>query len=395
MLILFWASFVLIAYVYLGYPLVLWLAAPKSAHPVPRAHQEPTVSVIVAAHNEESCIDAKLRNLLALDYPRNKIEILIGSDGSSDRTDDIVRRYEREGVGLVSFPQQHGKSAMQNSLAAFSSGTILVFTDADCLLAPSALTRLLSHFADPRVGLVSACPRFRNTAESAITGNEGVYLRYETWIRERESALGVLAVASGSLFAVRRSLWQPLAPHFGDDFVLPLRVLRAGFANRLDNSVIASTDLSQSSSAAMFRMKTRIIAKDFRALLANRDLLNPFRYGAASLALWSHKLLRWLVPYFLLGIFVADASLLAAFPYRLILALQSAFYLLALIGLFLGNRLNRGPWSIPMSFCLVNFAALIGTLQAFAGRSSGAWTPERRSSLAPDLRSPSPTRVAK
>ncbi|GEM_PF-384538 len=395
MLILFWTSFALVAYVYFGYPLVLWLAARKRPRPLRRANPPPTVSIIVAAHNEESCIEAKLRNLLALDYPHGKVEILIGSDGSSDRTEEIVRRYQSEGVGLVSFPQQHGKSPMQNSLVAFSSGAILVFTDADCLLAPSAVTQLLDHFADPRVGLVSACPRFRNTAESAITGNEGVYLRYETWIRERESSLGVLAMASGSLFAIRRSLWQPLAPHFGDDFVLPLRVLRAGFVNRLDTNVIAATDLSQSSPAAMFRMKTRIIAKDFRALLAHRDLLNPLRYGSVSVSLWSHKVLRWLVPYFLLAIFAANTSLLSASPYRLILVLQSGFYLLALSGYFFGNRLTRRSWSIPMSFCLVNFAALIGTLRACAGRPSGAWTPERRSPPTPDLRSPSPTRVAK
>jgi glycosyltransferase involved in cell wall biosynthesis len=395
MLTLFCASVAAIIYVYIGYPLLLWFRVFGRNPAFHSARAQPSVSVIVAAHNEESCIEEKLRNLLAIDYPRGRVEILIGSDGSSDRTEDIVRRFAAEGVGLVSFPQQHGKSAMQNSLAALASGDILAFTDADCRLMPDALSHLVQSFADPRVGLVSACPRFRNASESAVTGNESVYLRYETWLRQRESNLGLLAMASGSFFAVRRSLWQPLAPHFGDDFVLPLRVLRAGLFNRVDARVISVTDLSQTGPASMFRMKCRIISKDFRALLAHRDLLDPFRYGATAVALWSHKLMRWLVPYFLVALLAANGQLLGRGVFRDFFLLQLAFYAAAVIGLCAGARRNRLPWTVPMSFCLVNFAALVGTLIALAGRSSGAWKPERRPSQALDIHSSSPSRVIK
>jgi cellulose synthase/poly-beta-1,6-N-acetylglucosamine synthase-like glycosyltransferase len=383
MLILFCACVAVIAYVYFGYPLLLWLGAIGRRELVRREFAAyPLISIIVAAHNEESCIEEKLLNLLALDYPRDRVEILIGSDGSSDRTEAIVRRFAREGVGLVSFPQQHGKSAMQNSLVAAACGEILVFTDSDCLLPRAAVSRLLENFADPRVGLVSACPRFRNASETAVTGNESLYLRYETWLRQRESELGVLAMASGSLFAVRRSLWQPLAPHFGDDFVLPLRVIRAGTINRIDSRVVAFTSLSQTRAAGMLRMKSRIVSKDFSALLAHRDLLNPLRYGSASTALWSHKLLRWLVPYFLLGLLTSNALLLARPCMSAFLYLQIVFYAAALIGFASRNRRTRLPWQVPMSFCLVNFAALVGTAKALAGRSSGVWKPERRPTAA-------------
>ena len=182
---------------------------------------------------------------MALDYPRDLVEILIGSDGSSDRTEDIVSTFAHEGVGLISFPQQQGKSAMQNGLVAAASGEILVFTDADCLLSPDALSLLVENFADPRVGLVTARPHYVNGSETSITENESLYLRYETWLRERESERGILAVASGSLFAMRRSLWQPLDPTLSDDFVLPLRVAKAGMLNRLDMRVSAVTRLSQ------------------------------------------------------------------------------------------------------------------------------------------------------
>lgn len=396
MLTVFCACVAVIAYVYFGYPSLLWLGVigrRESARREPAAH--PLVSIIVAAHNEESCIEEKLLNLLALDYPRDRAEILIGSDGSSDRTEEIVRRFAGEGVGLVSFPQQHGKSAMQNSLAALASGDVLVFTDADCLLPRAALSQLLEHFADPRVGLVSACPRFQNASETAITENEGLYLRYETWLRQRESDRGLLAMASGSLFAVRRSLWQPLAPTFGDDFVLPLRVIRAGMINRIDSRVVAFTHLSQTRAASMLRMKSRIVGKDFRALLAHRDLLNPFRYGAVSIALWSHKLLRWLVPYFLVGVLASNALLLARPDFRLFFWLQAGFYAAAAVGFASASGRSRLPWHVPMSFCLVNFAALVGTAKAFAGRTSGIWKPERKAARAGNFRSATPSRGIK
>ncbi len=396
MLVLFCASFSVIAYVYFGYPLLLWLGALGHHQSIRSScSQLPLVSIIVAAHNEESCIEEKLRNLLSLDYPRDRLELLIGSDGSSDRTEEVVRRFAREGVGLVSFSQQHGKSAIQNSLAAHASGEILVFTDADCLLPPAALSHLIEHFADPRVGLVSACPRFCNASETAVTGNESLYLRYETWLRRRESNLGLLAMASGSLFAMRRSLWQPLAPHFGDDFVLPLRVIRARMLNRIAPRVVAATNLTQNRPSSMLRMKSRISSKDFRALLAHRDLLNPFRYGATAVALWSHKLLRWLIPYFLIALLATNACLLASSYFRAVFALQLAFYGAALIGFCLRNRRTRIPWSVPMSFCLVNFAALVGTIKALAGRASGIWQPERRPPHAPDFRSAAASRVNK
>lgn len=392
--ILFDACLCIVAYIYFGYPLMVWLGAIGRPCSFDLAAGHPSVSVIVAAHNEESCIEEKVRNLLALDYPRNLVEILIGSDGSSDQTEEIVRRFEREGVGLISFPQQHGKSAMQNSLIAYASGEILIFTDADCLLPPDALSHLTEHFADPRVGLVTGAPRFRNCSDSPVAANESAYLQYETCLRQRESDLGLLAMASGALFAMRRSLWQPIDPRFGDDFVLPLRVLRAGLLNHLDQRVVVSTNLSQTSAAAMLRMKTRIIAKDFSALLAHRDLLNPSRHGATAIALLSHKLLRWFIPYFLLVMLATNICLFSTPTFRFIFGMQIAFYSAALIGSFAHQRIRHPMFSIPTSFCVVNLAALIGTTKALAGRSSGAWKPDRSAAPSADLRVPAPTQVA-
>lgn len=376
--VIFVSSASLIAWVYFGYPLALSMGLLGRRKRLVRAAFTPTISIIIPAHNEESGIEAKLRNLLALEYPREKVEILVGSDGSADRTQEIVERFAGEGVGLVSFPQQQGKSAIQNGLVALASGEILVFTDADCLLSVNALRCIIENFADPRVGLVTGHPHYVNSDETPTARNEGLYLRYETWLRKQENDRGLLAMASGSLFAMRHSLWQPLDPNLGDDFLLPLRVARLAMRNVIDARVAACTHLSQNRPSTMFGLKVRIIGKDFRALLANRVLLNPFPFGATAIALWSHKLLRWFIPYFLLAVLASNCLLLDAPLLQIALAVQLFFYATAIVGLALRGHTNRFPWSISMSFCVVNAAALLGTLKCLAGRTSGIWVPDRK-----------------
>lgn len=386
--ILFWASLGLIAWVYFGYPLALksgLLGYPNRsclANPSDDAAGEtggswPELSVIIPAHNEEAGIEAKLRNLLDSDYQRERLEILVGSDGSSDRTQQIVERFRDAAVGLLSFPQHRGKSAIQNGLVEIASGSILVFTDADCLLPRDALRRLIAHFSDSRVGLVTGAPRYRDAIKTATAANEGVYLRYETWLRKLESERGLLTMGSGSLFAIRRSLWQPLASNEGDDFALPLRVARAGLLNVLETRACPSTELAQDDPRAMLGLKIRIVSKDCRALVENSNLLNPFCYGAVAVGLWSHKLLRWLVPYFLVAMLASNLLLIHQFFFRIALALQVAFYAAATLGLAAHGKVRGAALSVPMSFCTVNLGAALGVAKALAGRVSGAWKPER------------------
>lgn len=393
MLIAFCICLAMIAWVYFGYPLALRLGLLGRRKPFERGGDWPLVSVIIAAHNEEPSIQAKIENVLASDYPRERIEILVGSDGSSDGTEDIVRQFAAEGVGLISFPRQQGKSAMQNGLAAAASGEILVFTDADCLFSRDALGSIAGNFADASVGLVTARPRYENASETSVTENESLYLRYETWLRRQESERGILAMASGSLFAMRRSLWRPLDPNLGDDFAFPLDVAEAGMRNVLEPRATVLTRLSQNQPRSMLRMKVRIISKDLRALLAHRALLNPARHGALAVSLWSHKLLRWLVPYALLGMLASNLCLLEQPWFRAALAFQAAFYLCALAGFARRGRPLVFPWTVPMSFCLVNFAALLGTLKCFTQAGSGRWEPERKGpAAARTMETPAPPR---
>ena len=375
---LFWLFAFVVIYVYFGYPLLLKLRLLGTSTEWLRGEAKPLISVIVAAHNEESVIEAKLKNLLSSDYPRECVEVLIGSDGSSDSTEAIVRKFTADGVGLISFPQHQGKSAIQNGLVAKASGSILVFTDADCTSSPDALSCLVQNFADDKIGLVTGIPRFENIQETSVARNEGIYLRYETWLRTQESDCGLLAMASGSLFAIRRCLWKPLDPNVGDDFALPLQVALMDRRSVLDSRVAASTRLMQSRAHSMFNLKVRIVSKDLRALLANRRILNPFRYGAIAISLWSHKLLRWLVPYFLMALFALNIFLSHTPFYRAVLLFQIIFYATALLGFLPRDNKIAHPLSIPMSFCVVNFASLIGTAKCLIGHKSGRWKPIRK-----------------
>ena len=377
MLFLFFVCLSLIAYVYLGYPLLVLVGALGKDKVFVAGTEQPSVSIIVPAHNEESYIEAKLTNLLELDYPSDRIEILVGSDGSSDSTEDIVRRFAHRGVRLVSFPHQRGKSAIQNAPVAAATGDILLFTDADCFCAPNSLQSAVEHFNDQRVGLVTASPRYLNPRDTVVARNESLYLRYETWLRHLESERGLLAMASGSFFAMRRALWQSLPSDVGDDFALPLHVAAAGMLTYLDQRVSVVTHFSQIDPKSMLKMKVRIIAKDFRALLSHHVLLNPARHGPLAIALWSHKLLRWLIPYFLIALILCNVSLLGRPVFNVVFVLQSAFYGIAFVGFVAPRFSRRLGCSVPMSFCLVNFAALAATLEIFVGRTTGKWNPHR------------------
>jgi cellulose synthase/poly-beta-1,6-N-acetylglucosamine synthase-like glycosyltransferase len=280
---------------------------------------------------------------------------------------------------LVRSPKAVGKSAIQNVLVSQAIGEILVFTDADCFFAPNGLRTIVQSFADSDVGLVTNCASFLNEGETSTVEGESFYWRYERWLRNQESERGLLAMASGSLFAMRSVLWAPLDPAVGDDFALPLRVSKKGWRNVLETRVSAATVLSQNQPRSMFRTKMRIISKDLRGLLRAPECLNPFRVGAVALGLWSHKMLRWCIPYFLLGLFVSNLLLAGSQRpfYNTTLAAQAIFYTIAMLGFLVAKYRNLFPLSVASSFCLVNLAALFGTLHCCTFHSAGRWKPVR------------------
>ncbi len=378
---IFWVMVMSVAYVYAGYPLLLAGGrALRRRRPGARTTTLPSVSLVIAAYNEEAVIADKIRNALALHYPADRLQIIVASDGSTDNTGAIVRSFGRQIVKLVALPQNCGKSSAQNLGAAAAEGDILLFTDADVLLDPSALKVMLQHFADPTVGCVVAQIAYTDTRTNAVSAGEGLYWRYELCLREQESRLGNFAMGSGT-FAIRRKLFKTLPANVGEDFVLPMQTAQAGYRVVYEPNAVARTPLGQTTVPTMFRSKVRVISKDLRGLFMCRALLNPLCYPLYAWGLVSHKLLRWLVPYFMLTALAVNLLLLEIPFYRLTLLLQVLFYGLAGLGFFVQTSDRLPRWmGIPFSFCLVNGAALVGVARYVCGRTSGQWTPVRQPS---------------
>jgi len=377
--LLFWLSALVIVYVYLGYPLLLSLLNQiQHWKPEISPNFTPSVSLIIAAYNEAKVIARKIENSLSLDYPRQKLEIIVASDGSTDGTNEIVRGYAPQGVKLVALNPNQGKSTAQNRGVAKATGEILFFTDANVMLRPGAIRKIVRNFADPQVGCVVGKVTYLNEGDTSVSEGEGLYWRYELFLRKKESEIGNFAMGSGPIMALRRELFQPLDPDVGEDFVLPMQTAIKGYRVVYEPEAISEEILFQNTPATMFRSKVRIITKDLRGLFLCRAILNPFKYPLYAWGLISHKLLRWLVPYFLITIFITNLLLLGKPFYNFTLLLQVLFYTLALAG-YLWQRNGKPPrvLGIPFSFCLVNLAALVGVARFVMGKKAGRWKPVR------------------
>lgn len=382
---IFWFVTGAVLYVYFGYPfLVILFSIFCSKQNAKKKEVTPHISVIIAAYNEEKVISDKINNALSLDYPRDKIEIVIGSDGSVDRTNEIVKEYANNSsnrtplIKLVTNKVHHGKSSIQNEAVKEVKGQIIVFTDANVMLRRESLSKLIRHFADERIGCVIGKVTYLNREETSVSEGEGSYWRYELFLRKKESEVGNLAMGSGPIMAMRKELFEPLDPQVGEDFVLPMKTVMKGYRVIYEPEAVSEEIIFQNTPASMFKSKVRVISKDLRGLFLCRTILNPFRYPLYTWALISHKLLRWLVSYLLVALFILNLLLLGHSFYNLALAVQIAFYTMALIGYILQRR-GKLPRTleIPFFFCLVNLAALVGVARFVMGGTSGRWVPVR------------------
>jgi len=377
--LLFWTSAWFIFYPYAGYPLLLVLLRPLLGQPVRRAAFEPPITFIISAYNEARNMERKLDNTLALDYPRSQLEILVASDASTDATDSIAARYAGRGVELIRLPERGGKVACQNAAIARATGDILVFSDARIILAPGSLRAMMQNFADPTVGCVSSRDEIVDERGEPERGaGEGFYVRYEMALRQAEADLGTLVGASGSFYAVRRSLADAWAPGFERDFLTPLKVAAAGFRTAHEPAAIGYySALVQPSDE--FRRKVRTVMRGMAVLFHMRTLLNPFRYPRFAWQVWSHKILRWTVPFFLLTLLGSSAVLAGRGAiYAAALAAQIGLYSLALAA-FLDRRLEtRLIFRLPLFFANVNLSILVAWVRYLTGGRQVTWEPSRR-----------------
>ena len=365
--LVFWGAVGLAFYAYVGYPVLLQLCSRWLSRPVRAASITPRVSVIVSVHNGEAQIRDKIADCLALDYPADRSEILVASDGSTDATNDLVLRAPDPRVRLVAVEQRRGKEAAQREAIARAHGEVLVFTDVAVRVAPSALRGMVACFADPTVGCVSGVDRVVNEAGEAI--GEGAFVRYETFLKCAESRMGSTVGNSGWFFAVRRSLCEDWPEDMASDFTMLLRAVRRGLRGVVEPQAIGSA-VATPSGAREFQRKVRTMVRGIVVLAAHRDLLNPLRYGLFSVQLASHKLLRWWLPFFFLLALGSNAALaLDSDFYRITLLAQAVFYGLgALI-----------PWArIPRFVVVSSVAGLVAWWKFLTGERFVVWEPTPR-----------------
>jgi cellulose synthase/poly-beta-1,6-N-acetylglucosamine synthase-like glycosyltransferase len=365
-----------VIYTWLVYPLILQFLCTLRRHDVQRASSltEHFVSIIIAAHNEEKTIADKLRNCHDLDYLKEGIEIIVASDASTDRTREIVRGLAAgdSRIRWIESTTRAGKSGVQNLAAAQARGDVLLFTDASTKMPTDALREMIGNLSDAKVGLVTATVFFGDP-EDAVEKGQGLYWRYELFLRAAESDLGILATGSGQALLVRRELFRPLPLCYGDDCVMPLDVRLQGHRVVQDPKAIVFDTMPHSIEGEL-RARIRMTARNWGGTLARPAILNPLRFPMTSLGLISHKLLRWLTPFFLAAMLFASALLALERRSPALWWLQVAFYISAFVGWGL-TRKQRSAWvfGYPFSFCLANVGFLLGIVKALRNQKIVAY----------------------
>ena len=372
----FWASVGAMAYVYVGYPLLLFLVSRVWTRRVAKAPVTPTVTMVIAAYNEEQAITGKLDNSLALDYPADRLDIMVTSDGSTDGTNRIVREYEARHPGrvaLLDLPRA-GKTAGQNRAAEVARGEILVFSDATTIYDSGAVKAMVANYADPLVGSVGGDVRYVRAGEEATGKGRQMYWNYEASIRRWESQIFTVIGATGCIYSLRRSLYTHLDPAAISDFVQPARALLQGYRSVVEDEATCYEVAESKQMGEELRRRARVVHRGIRGVGYMAEVLNPFRHPFLCFQIVSHRLLRWAIPFLLIAAVIANAFLLDRSFYQLTFALQLAFYGGALAALAL-DRWHIRPRGlfIPLYFCLVNLAPLIAVWTLLKGEKKIVW----------------------
>ncbi len=376
--ILFWVSAGAIFYVYFGYPVLLAILALFKKRRVAAEPIEPKVTLLITAYNEEANIAEKLEDTLRLDYPREQLEIIVASDESSDRTDEIVKSFAERGVTLLRVEGRVGKTEVQNRAVKIARGDIVIFSDATTKYEKSAIRKMVRNYADPQVGAVSGRYRYVDSTKTPIGTGSIAFWDYENFIKSRQSRIKTITGCCGCIYSVRRSLYVPLPRDIISDLVEPLKIVEKGYRIVFEPEALAYETACEKSKQEM-KMRVRVISRGMRGLLYVKGLLNPLKHGLISLQLISHKVLRWFVPVFAALLYVASAFLIRRHTlYLVTFLLQTGFYLSALAGWGAERQRKRiRILSLPLFFCVLNLASLVALVRTLLGRKDVTWKTDR------------------
>ncbi len=374
MKIIFWSSLILIVYIYFIYPILIYILSQFYKKSTRGKYLYPKVSVIVSAYNEEANIENKIKTLFSLEYPENKIEFLIGSDGSTDKTDEIIKRYPQ--INFFKQETRQGKPSMLNFLVSKASGDIIVFTDARQRLDSKAIQEIVKYFEDAKVGSVSGELHYEWEEGNKTASGLGLYWKYEKFIRKSESRMGSMLGATGALYAIRRKLFPNLPANLIlDDVYIPLKIVEKGFRAIFDKRAKVYDKIFVDTSVEFLR-KTRTLAGNYQLFFYLRGLFNPFK-GKIAWQFFSHKFLRLMVPFLLIVLLIANI-IIGTVPcgdspyyYQVFLLLQIIFYIFAFLGAIF--KKEKKLFDIPHMFCIMNIAAIVGLYQILFNKTGSKW----------------------
>lgn len=369
-IIIFLISFFVIFYVFFIYPVIL-LIRPTIKYKCNKENEffKPFVSILIPAYNEEKHIKAKLQNTLSQDYFDGYYEIILTSDGSTDQTVPIALSFKDNRIKVIENKKRGGKNNALNKAIDVARGEIIVFTDANALFTKDSIRKLVRHFKDKSVGLVCGYLKYVKGGETNVGEGEGLYFRYESWIKKLESRWGAVSVVTGAIYAIRRELASYLEPDIANDFAHPVQVGAKGYKVLFEPEAIAYEKPTLSITEE-FRRRVRIVTRGFTAF-ARYWKKYRILAGVRGFCFISHKLLRWFTPIFLMALFITNIFL-EGFFFHVTFWLQMTFYGAAILGLFVRRGWGK-IFAIPFYFCMINLAALMGFLNFLLGKQQAIW----------------------
>jgi len=369
-------------YVYIGYPLLLWVITIiyRKSHPQSNAFTE-NVTLIVSCYNEAEVIPDKIENCLAIDYPAELFEVIFVSDGSSDGTDEIVKQCKDTRVKLIRQEGRLGKTSGLNLAVPEAQGEFIVFSDANAMYQGDAIKKLVRNFKSNDVGYVVGAAIYTDGNKSAAAESENRYWEYELAIKTMESQLHSVVGGDGAIYAIRKALYEPLDARDINDFVNPLQIIAKGYRGLFESEARCYEETANNFKKEA-RRKERIVNRSFRGLMKVKSVLNPFRHSIFSFQVISHKLLRWLIPIFLL--MIAIGSIILSYQkielFQWLYVLETLFLWLAIVGYIKQNQIAIHPlFFYPYYFLMVNFYSLVGILKAISGNIQVTWSSPRAS----------------
>ena len=384
MIYIFWLSILFILYAYVGYPMLLWVLAIFKTRRTSKCTAEcdtsrKEVTLIISAYNEEKVIENKILNSLAIEYPGELLEIMVVSDASEDNTDRIVSNYADRGIVLQRYEGRLGKTECLNRTVPAAKGDIIIFSDANSLYDGNAVRELVKHFGDPAIGFVTGSSKYISSqASEPILEPIGIYSKLEQLTKGLESRIGSCVGADGAIFAIRKNLYKSLKRSDINDLVIPFNIIEQGYSGIFEKGAFCLENAAKNMEGEFYR-QVRITSRTLRAIASHSILLNPFRFGSFSFALFSHKVCKLCVPFFLMTFMAANIIMLPrGGVFAVVLVLQLMFYAMAALHSFMDKVSGLSSFlSIPKTFAVANYAILMGWFKYFRGETFTTWTTGR------------------